>query len=258
MFAAPVLGRVLQREKLLVSLALAFLIFLSWAYLISGAGTMHQMGSMTMPMSMWPWTITHAALMFFMWLVMMTAMMLPSAAPAILLYSHICRRGGIGSSIARVMFALGYLACWACFSLVAVFTQFLLEWTGFLSSMMEATSAALSGALLLAAGLYQVTPFKYACLRACRSPLDFLIRHWQSGTTGALKLGLRHGGYCVACCWALMLLLFVGGVMNLAWITAIAIYVLLEKLIPGGRVIAGTAGALLIAAGTFILITSLR
>lgn len=258
MFASLVLSRVLRREKLLVSLILVVVILLSWAYLIGGAGTMEEMGDMTMPMSTWPWTMTHAALMFSMWLVMMAAMMLPSAMPAILLYSHIRMQGDGADLAAPVLFASGYLAVWACFSLLATLAQFLLEWTGFLSSMMESTSTVLTGALLLLAGLYQLTPLKQACLRACRSPLDFMMLHWQRGRTGALKMGIRHGAYCAGCCWALMFLLFVGGVMNLAWIIGIALYVLLEKLLPGGRGIAGVAGVALIAAGTFLCIASLR
>lgn len=244
MYSALSLDRNRQRDMLLVWLGLAVVITLSWAYLLTGAGTMQDMGGMTMAMSIWPWTITHAVLMFFMWVVMMTAMMLPSATPAILLYGHIYRRGNIGGFVATVVFAMGYLAIWAGFSLIAVLTQFLLEWTGFMSSMMEATSTRLSGAILLAAGLYQVTPLKYACLRACRSPLDFLMLHWHAGKKGALKMGLWHGAYCVACCWALMLLLFVGGVMNFGWIIGIAIYVLVEKLVPGGFRIARVGGGL--------------
>lgn len=211
---------------------------------------------MMMPMSIWPWTMTHALLMFSMWLVMMTAMMLPSATPAILLYRYICQRSNTERVTPSVLFVLGYLTVWAGFSLGAVFIQFLLEWTGFLSSMMEATSIRLSGVLLVVAGLYQVTAWKNRCLRACRSPLDFLMLHWQGGATGALKMGIWHGAYCVACCWALMLLLFVGGVMNLVWIIGIASYVLIEKLAPGGPAIARAGGILLIAVGTFLVITS--
>lgn len=249
-------SRILQRDRLLVALALAAVIVLSWLYLVTGAGTMQEMGGMSMPMSTWPWTTTHAVLMFFMWLVMMTAMMLPSATPAILFYSFIHRQGSSRSATAPLLFALGYLATWACFSVMAVLAQFLLEWVGLLTSMMEATSAFLSGVLLLSAGLYQLSPFKHACLRACRSPLDSLMLHWRAGRTGALTMGVRHGAYCAGCCWALMLLLFVGGVMNLAWITGIAVYVLVEKLMPAGRSIARAAGVALIAAGTYLCMTS--
>jgi predicted metal-binding membrane protein len=253
MLAPTLLGRMLQREWLPASIALAVVIALCWRYLLTGAGTMRDMGGMTMPMSLWPWTIAHATTLFVMWLAMMTAMMLPGASPVILLYSRICQRGGAGPSVAPMLFASGYLAAWACFSLIAVLAQFLLEWAGLLSSMMEATSTAWSGALLVAAGLYQITPLKRACLQSCRSPLEFLTLHWQAGKAGALKMGMRHGSYCVGCCWALMLLLFVGGVMNLGWIAGIAIYVLAEKLFPGGRGIAWTGGAALIAAGVFLL-----
>lgn len=253
MLAPTMLGRILRRERLLVSIVLVVVVAFCWSYLLTGAGTMQEMGGMSMPMSSWPWSITHAALMFSMWLVMMTAMMLPSAAPAILLYSHISVRSHTGSSVLPMLFALGYLLAWACFSLLADLAQFLLEWSGLLSAMMEATSTALSGALLVAAGLYQLTPLKRACLQACRSPLEFLMLHWRQGKAGALKMGIRHGAYCVACCWALMLLLFVGGVMNLAWILGIAVYVLAEKVLPGGRGIAVGGGAVLVTAGAFLL-----
>jgi predicted metal-binding membrane protein len=254
MAALTVLGYVLERQRRLISISLVAVIVLSWVYLVKGAGTMQEMGGMVMPMSIWPWTFVHAALMFIMWFVMMMAMMLPSATPAILLYSHICSRRNATTSIAPMLFTSGYLGVWACFSLIAVLGQFLLEWAGLLSSMMEMTSTALSGALLIAIGLYQMTPFKRACLHVCRSPLDFMMRHWHGGATGAFRMGVWHGAYCVACCWALMLLLFIGGVMSLAWIAGIAVYIFVEKLVPGGRAIAWTGGVLLIGAGTFLVL----
>ena len=212
---------------------------------------------MTMPMSVWPWTAAHGALMFIMWLVMMTAMMLPSAAPVVLLYSTISRRSNGTTSIAPSLFALGYIVTWGCFSLAAVLTQFFLEWAGLLSPMMEATSTRLSGALLITAGLYQFTALKHSCLRLCRSPLEFLMSRWRSGKLGAFEMGVRHGIYCVACCWGLMLLLFVGGVMNLMWVVGLALYVLVEKLVPGGQRIGHAAGVLLVGTGIVLLATSL-
>lgn len=155
--------------------------------------------------------------MFFMWLVMMAAMMLPSAAPVILLYTTIARRSASAGSapFAPSLFVLGYLAIWSVFSLAAVLAQFFLEWTTLLSPMMESSSAVLSGILLIGAGIYQFTPLKHSCLRLCRSPLDFLTSHWRSGNRGAFVMGVRHGIYCLGYCWGLMLLLFVGGIMNL-------------------------------------------
>jgi predicted metal-binding membrane protein len=170
-----------------------------------------------------------------MWVVMMVAMMLPSAMPMMLFYSTIARRQSTTSGFtSRVsLFAVGYLAVWSLFSVGAVVLQFLLERAALLSSMMESTSIVLAGAILIMAGLYQWTPLKSSCLTQCQSPLDFVMANWRSGRAGAFQMGFRHGIYCVGCCWVLMLLLFVGGVMNLAWIAGLAVYVLVEKVLPG-------------------------
>lgn len=254
---AALLDRVLRRERLVTLAGLALVILLSWSYILTGAGTMQEMGGMDMPMSIWPWTASHALLMFVMWLVMMMAMMLPSAAPAILLYATVARRSPSAPRSGPALFASGYVAVWGAFSLLALLAQFLLEWAEWLSPMMESDSTLLSALLLLAAGIYQFTPLKRACLRLCRSPLDFLVAHWHGGRLGALRMGAQHGLYCVACCWGLMLLLFVGGLMNLWWIGALALYVLVEKLVPGGERLGQVAGALLIGAGLVMLGRSL-
>lgn len=243
----------LRHERTATLVLLALIVALSWAYLLTGAGTMQDMGGMSMPMTIWPWTAGHAVLMYVMWLVMMVAMMLPSAAPVILLYGTISRRRQ-GGKVARVLFALGYVAVWGGFSLSAVLAQFVLEWAGLLDPMMESGSAGLSGALLVMAGIYQFTPWKHACLRSCRSPLDFLVSHWNAGNAGAFGMGVRHGIYCVGCCWGLMLLLFVGGVMNLVWILGLAVYVLVEKLFPGGEWLSRAAGVSLMVAGAALLV----
>lgn len=243
----------LRHERAATLVLLALIIALSWAYLLTGAGTMQEMGGMSMPMTIWPWTAGHAVLMYVMWLVMMVAMMLPSAAPVILLYGTISRRKQ-GGKVALALFALGYVAVWGGFSLAALVAQFVLEWGGLLDPMMEASSAGLSGALLVMAGIYQFTPWKHACLRSCRSPLDFLVSHWRAGNAGAFEMGVRHGVYCVGCCWGLMLLLFVGGVMNLVWILGLAVYVLVEKLFPGGEWLSRAAGVLLMVAGAALLV----
>lgn len=255
--ATAFLERVLHHERLLTFAALGAVVALSWAYLLSGAGTMQEMGGMTMPMSIWPWTIPHAVLMFVMWLVMMMAMMLPSATPAILLFATVSRRNAGSSALRPVLFAAGYVAVWAGFSLLALLAQFLLEWVEWLSPMMESSNDVLSGTLLLAAGLYQFTPLKRSCLRLCRSPLDFLVAHWHPGGTGAFRMGAHHGLYCVACCWGLMLLLFVGGLMNVLWIAGVAAYVLVEKLVPGGEDIGRVAGVMLSAVGAGLLLSAL-
>lgn len=248
------LERVFQHERVVVPACLLIVTVLAWSYLLFGARTMQDMGGVSMPMSAWPWTAAHAVLMFAMWLVMMTAMMLPSAAPVILLYSAIARSGTAAGPAGPSLFALGYLAAWGCLSLVAVLAQFLLEWIAFLSPMMASTNIYFSGALLIAAGAYQFTSLKRSCLRSCRSPLEFLMSHWRSGAAGAFSMGARHGVYCVGCCWALMLLLFVGGVMNFMWIAALAVFVLIEKLTPAGQAIGRIAGAALIIIGVALLL----
>ena len=247
----------LQRDRLLVVLGLVAVIIAAWAYLLAGAGmSMHEMNGMLMPMRSEPWTIGYAALVLAMWAVMMAAMMLPSAAPMILFYGTIARarraRGelAVGSGV----FAGGYLLVWAAFSLAAVGLQFGAEQAALLSPMMEMTSIGLSGALLIAAGLYQWTPLKQACLRRCRSPLEFVLTQWREGMRGAFTMGLKHGAYCLGCCWLLMLLLFVGGVMNFGWIAGLALFVLIEKLAPAGHWIGRAAGAGLIVWGGATLV----
>lgn len=247
--------RLLRHDRLLVVSGLLLVVILSWAYLLTGAGMMQAMGDMLMPMSMGPWTLAHTLLVFAMWAVMMAAMMLPSAAPMILLYATIARgRAPTGELVtASGGFMFGYVAVWATFSLVAAALQFVLEQSALMSPMMETTSTVLAGAVLIAAGLYQWTPLKQFCLRHCRSPIEFLTTHWRAGVRGAFVMGFRHGAYCVGCCWLLMLLLFVGGVMNLAWIGGIALFILVEKLAPAGHWIGRGAGILLIAWGAATL-----
>lgn len=246
-----VLEAILRRDRALVAVALSVLIALSWAYLLAGAGmSMHEMNGMLMPMRMEPWTLHYAAIVFVMWSVMMAAMMLPSAAPMILLYATIARRRGLAKGdLNTAFFVGGYIVVWGLFSAAAVALQFRLEQAALLSSMMQMTSIALAGAILILAGLYQWTPLKRACLRRCRSPLDFIMTEWREGGTGAFTMGLRHGLYCLGCCWLLMLLLFVGGIMNLVWIAALAVFVLIEKLAPAGHWIGRMAGIALVVWG---------
>ncbi len=241
----------LQREQAPVLVAFLLVVAASWVYLWSGAGTMTQMGDMLMPMSSGPWTLTHAAVMLFMWVVMMMAMMLPSATPMVLFYATVSRglrtRGQPGGSV--TVFALAYGVVWAGFSVLATGLQFTLERLAVLSPMMALSSTTVAGATLLAAGIYQWTPWKQACLRHCRSPLEFVLTQWRAGTWGAFEMGLRHGAYCLGCCWMLMLLLFVGGVMSLAWIAGLALLVLLEKLAPLGGWSSRGVGLVLVAWG---------
>ena len=247
----------LLHDRALVVSSLTLVIGLSWAYLLAGAGMMEQMGDMLMPMSSAVWSPSYAAVVFAMWAVMMAAMMLPSAAPMILLYGTLARRrrergeaaAGAGA------FTLGYIAVWAAFSLGATALQSGLEALALMSPMMHTTSVALAGAVLVAVGVYQWTPLKHACLRRCRSPLDFMLTEWREGAAGAFIMGLRHGAFCVGCCWLLMLLLFVGGIMNLLWIAGIALFVLVEKLAPAGHWVGRGAGVLLVAWGVATWLT---
>ena len=247
------LGRAARRELAAILAALLLLAAAGWAWLLSGAGTMEDMGGMLMPMSSGPWTLNHALLMLSMWAVMMAAMMLPSAAPMVLFFAMISRRqGGLhaaGAAKPVVFFVGGYIAVWAGFSLAATGLQAALERIALLSPMMETTSLALAGSLLVAAGAYQWLPLKQGCLRRCRSPLEFVLSAWRDGRAGAFAMGLRHGIDCLGCCWMLMLLLFVGGVMNLAWIAGLALFVLVEKLAPAGHWIGRAAGVLLVVWG---------
>jgi predicted metal-binding membrane protein len=254
---------VLQRDRAVAATALAVVVVASWAYILAGAGmgsTAFEMTGVDLgmhPMAPAPWTAGYAALVFAMWWVMMVGMMLPSAAPMILLYARVVRRRrGAASPYAPTgIFTLGYLAAWAGFSLVAAAVQWALEAGGLLSAMMAGTSTALGGGLLVAAGIWQLTPLKHACLKRCRSPIGFLSSHWRAGRLGAFRMGLEHGAFCLGCCWFLMALLFYGGVMNLYWIVGLALYVMAEKLLPAGHKISHVAAAILFATGAFLLLS---
>ena len=243
----------LRRHRLVTIVALALLVLLAWGWLAAGAG-MDSRGGATYGMSM---PARSGLLVFSMWLVMMVAMMLPSAAPTILLYARAeaHRAPANAPPPPTAVFLLGYLIVWGVFSAIAAALQLALEAMGLLSmETMGSTSRWLSGGMLVAAGLYQLTPFKGACLDHCRSPAEFLSRHYRPGPRGALRLGLIHGAYCFGCCWALMALLFLGGVMNLAWIVLLTVLVAAEKLLPWGRWIATLGGTAMMATGGALLI----
>jgi len=271
--------RLLKRDRAIVLAGLAALTLLAWGYVLLGAGTgmslrdmsilslfPHRvadmpMHGMQMPMPMMPgaWSAGYCIIVLLMWWVMMIAMMTPSAAPMILLYARATRHAqGTGQLpqglVPTAAFAGGYLTVWLGFSLLAAVSQWALERSGVLSAMtMGSTSAYVSAAILIAAGLYQLSPLKHVCLRRCRAPAEFLSRHWRPGTSGALRMGLLHGAYCVGCCWVLMALLLVGGIMNALWIAALAILVLLEKLAWHGDWLARAAGVLLVVWGATTL-----
>ena len=191
-----------------------------------------------------------------MWWIMMIAMMLPSAAPIILLTAALNRRS---TSVhppygTTAFFTIGYLLVWFLFSLVAVAGQLVLESNGLLSIKMQSNSTYLTAGLLLAAGVWQCSPIKQACLRHCRSPIEFITRNRRPGNRGALVMGLHHGTYCLGCCWFLMALLFAGGVMNLYWIAGLALFVVIEKLFSRGVWFGRIAGAGLVMTGTALLV----
>jgi predicted metal-binding membrane protein len=255
---ATAIESLVKRDRLFTAVGLAIIVALCWVYLVvlaTDMGGMSDMGGMDMATA---WTATEFALMFVMWAVMMVAMMLPSAAPMILLFAAITRRNrDQGHVMAPTgIFAAGYLTAWAGFSLAATVLQWGFDSLALLSPMMASASAIFSGIILIAAGLYQWTPLKHACLAHCRSPLYFLGHHWRKGTGGAFVMGIHHGFYCVGCCWVLMALLFVGGVMNLLLIAAIALAVLIEKVVPRGDVVGRIGGGVLTVFGVYLILNA--
>ena len=256
--------RLLRRENTVILLALAAVVAVCAGYLVTGAGTGMSTLGMTratgpggallagvdgLAMQM-PWTPATAAVMFTMWWLMMVAMMVPGAAPAVLLYAALTRGAAGRASWNTILFLAGYLLAWAGFSLAVTLLQWLMTARGAVSPMyMTLTIGLAGGFLLILAGLYQLTPLKRMCLEACRGPVQSLLSQWRPGAAGALRAGMHLGINCLGCCWVLMLLLFVGGVMNLYWIIGLAFYVGVEKLARPGPRLAGYIGGALIVAG---------
>ena len=260
------LEAIFRRDTAVVACALLALTLLAWLALLAGAGTGMDpvaMSGWLLPSGepaakSWAWTPAYWLIAYLMWAVMMVAMMLPSASPTVLLYGRVVRdaerKGTIeNASVCIAAFAAGYLTLWSLFSAVAVLLQWGLEESGAMSAMMMLRMPLAAGALLLAAGMYQLTPLKESCLAHCRSPAAFLATHWRPGAEGAWRMGIVHGAYCVGCCAALMLLLFVGGVMNLVWIAGLSILVLIEKLLPYGMSLRVPIGVLLMIAGAALI-----
>ena len=248
-----------RRDRFAVGAGAAVLFAVSWAYLVYMAWGMNDMDAVAEPLlmpAMTGWGGSDLLLVFFMWAVMMIAMMLPSAMPLLLMVAKInCgrfarKRALLGTGV----FALGYLVVWTGFSALATLAQWGLLEARLVSPMMESASPWLSAALLAAAGAYELTPLKNACLARCQSPLGFLMTGWREGIPGAFAMGAIHGAYCTACCWLLMALLFVFGVMNLAWIAALAIFVLIEKLVRRPPWFARAAGAALLLWGAILAV----
>jgi predicted metal-binding membrane protein len=241
----------------LVGVTLLLAVALCWAWIVPMARDMY--GAMTGP-SAWmmthDWDAAHVALLFAMWAVMMAGMMLPSAAAALLLYAGVIRRSDAAEHTSAHVhaFAGGYLLVWIGFSLAATLSQRLLAQLLLLSPMMVVRDRTFAGGLLIVAGLFQLTPFKRTCLEYCRTPALLLTRYWRPGVAGGFHLGMANGLYCLGCCWALMLLLFVGGVMNLRWIGALTVFVLLEKLAPMGLQGGRLSGVLIAALGVWTML----
>jgi len=260
--------RLVGHGQAITLLGLVVLTGLSWVWVIAGAGT----GMSTIAMTTWEfpppamdgavmsWTPAYGFIMLMMWWVMMIAMMVPSAAPMILLYGRVARHARNKGQMAEhalptTIFVLGYLAAWFAFSVVVTAAQWALEKAGLVHQMlMWSTNTTLSGFLLVAAGIYQLTPWKTACLEHCRAPAGYLASHWRDGRWGAFRMGVTHGAYCLGCCWALMALLFTGGIMNLVWIAGLAIVVLIEKVIPFGHQFARALAVLMAGSGLWIML----
>jgi len=254
---ADALTRWLKRDHLLVSLGLLGLAVLAWLDLLRRAGLFSPASighEMAMP-RMVAWGPADAAVTATMWAVMMAAMMLPAAAPMLLLFATVNRRRGQEGNpvVPTGIFLLGYLLVWGGWSLLATGAQWGLHSLMLLSPRLAIINPFASGLLLMAAGAYQFTPLKETCLVQCQSPFGFLLTSWREGAGGALRMGLRHGVYCLGCCWALMALLFVGGVMNLTWIALIAGFVLLERVLTRGMLVSRLAGGILAAWGLVLV-----
>ena len=243
----PLSAGPLQRwDQSLLIASLSALALLAWAYLFYLDSNM-----MSMNAGLRPWLAIDFVMMFLMWAIMMVGMMVPSAMRAILIYARIAARGQQEKPLIApgYLFAGGYIVIWTLFSVGATWMQWGLERAALLSPMMVSSSAGLGAALLIAAGIYQLTPLKDACLKHCQSPIMYLAANYKKGLPQAFLLGLKHGSYCLGCCWVLMGLLFLGGVMNLLWILAISLFVFAEKLLPPGIRSTRLSGGLMILAG---------
>jgi len=246
---------VARRDRLVVLAALGAIAGLCWWYLIDMAMGMGAMDGMA-GMRAQPWDLSYFLAMFAMWAIMMVGMMVPSAAPMVLIYARIQRKQSQEAPyVSTTLFTAGYLLAWTVFSLLAAGLQWGLTELALLTPMMESASPWFAGALFVAAGVYQLSPLKNACLRHCQSPLHFISRHWRKSRFGPLRMGVEHGAYCLGCCWVLMALLFTLGVMNLLWVAALTVFVLLEKVvrIGNGRLVPQIGSLVMVATGALFL-----
>ena len=273
------LEKILSDDRFLTGAGLVLILLPSWWYLLSGAGIdMDPLDSirfnlfpyqMTGMNNMMPETadmpgdvsLRYTVIVFTMWWIMMIAMMVPAASPVILLYSRIIRHNGLDHyplpGLSALVFLGGYLVAWMAFSILATGMHLILVSNQWLSMFMLTSNGWLAAGILFLAGIYQLTPLKHACLDHCRSPVQFITTCMKPGLSGAFQMGITHGCYCVGCCWVLMLLLFVGGVMNLLWITLLALFVLAEKVLPGGQRISAISGAILVTWSILTLLSLL-
>ena len=266
--APSALEQVLKRDRGIIIAAILVIAAIAWAYTVylsqtgmsSDSMQMGQGSGMGMAMAdMRSWSAADFGLMFVMWAVMMVAMMAPSATPMLLMFANVNRKRKEREApyVPTGVFLAGYVIVWAAFSLAATGGNWGLHQASLLSSMMgESTSGYLGGGLLLLAGVFQWSPLKYACLKQCRTPMGFLMTSWREGHRGALRMGLEHGAYCLGCCWALMLLLFVLGIMNLVWIAALAAFVLAEKVAPKGEWVSRITGVLMLGWGIWAIVNA--
>lgn len=252
----------LRHDRIIVLAALSALAAVAWLYMIREARAMDATGvcqcagmAMSGP-DLKPWAASAVLPLFLMWAEMMVAMMIPSAAPMILTFAMVNRkrREQAQPFVPTGLFLLGYLIVWTAFSFVAAVTQWSMHGAALLSPLMKSSSPLLAGALLIGAGVFQWTRWKHACLNHCRSPLLFLLHDWREGPGGALAMGMKHGAFCAGCCWMLMALLFVAGVMNMLWVAVITILVLLEKVVPEGWRLGHGVGAILVAWGLWVIV----
>jgi predicted metal-binding membrane protein len=246
-------------DRICLAAGVVALIAASWAYLMYQDWAMRHMDLVDMAMpSAGPWSPADAVWVFAMWTIMMIAMMLPSATPLLNVYRRLvgAQEQRARPAVLTALFAGGYLLVWIGFSAIATLAQWGLHQAALLSPAMILTHSTVGAALFVVAGIYQWTPLKHSCLAKCGAPLDFLQRHWRGGGAGAFSMGALQGVYCIGCCWLLMALLFVYGVMNLVWIVAIALYVLLEKLLPLGRWLPRATGLALVAWGLWVALAS--
>jgi predicted metal-binding membrane protein len=241
------------RDRRIILACLVAITLLAWGYLVHLGRQMSAMDDTMMSEMAMPWTAADLLFMFAMWVVMMVGMMAAPAAAVLLLFARAQASRGANVVPLTSSFALGYGLVWLGFSAGAVIAQWALHDAALLSPQMAASSPLLAGAILCVAGAYQFTPSKDACLAHCRSPLGFLLSRWRDGKLGALEMGVRHGLYCLGCCWALMAVLFAVGVMNLLWVAGLTLLVLVEKVTSAGVMVARYAGVLMIAVGVLAL-----